>query len=70
MDNQGTPKTLDEALSVVITYSNGANLRELPHAVIKDFLAQKFGVAMLRASETPGLEKALEELFNEIVRRK
>lgn len=53
-----TPKTLAEALSHVDAQPSDA------HAIIRDYIAQKFGVAMLENVEH---EELLEKLFKRIV---
>jgi hypothetical protein len=55
----GTPKTIIEAINVGLT---DGKLKE--H--VKDFLAQKFGVAMLLA--TPDEADRLRTLFQEIMK--
>lgn len=61
----GTPKDLDAAIMDVFTtfMSSGP---DQSHAVLKDFLAQRFGAAML---EHPECENVLKELFDGIVKR-
>lgn len=62
----GTPKTLTEAIS------NGASSvydinRVIPtlHEHVRDFLAQKFNVAYLKAKDDGELER-LKELFRKV----
>ena len=67
MDNQGTPKTLDEAIKFALCVGPLSDVVDRSYFQIKDFLSQRFGVAMLLADEPTA--KALQILFDEIVRR-
>ena len=59
-----TPKTLDEALTIAICQARGPDMLGQFKMIIKDFLAQKFNVAML---QNPDVEQMLKELFKECV---
>jgi hypothetical protein len=65
----GTPKSLDEAIAIILATTNSQNIREYPYIVLKDFLAQKFGAAMLVAGDDENLVAVLESLFETITRR-
>lgn len=63
----GTPSTLDEAIKLAMCFV-GTNAEQMRYAVIKDFLSQRFGAAMLEASsEHEG--NTLNKLFLSITRR-
>lgn len=67
MNNQGTPKTLREAIRRAQDHSDKVgNFEFVAHSYVKDFLAQRFGAAMLNA-ETPEEADRLEALFKRIV---
>lgn len=61
-----TPRTLDEALMMVYTMIPMCDLKHFGYAVVKDYLAQKFGAAMLN---NPEAEEILKKLFEDITRR-
>ena len=66
MENKGTPKTMEEAITNAICIGP---VRETPQRLrshIRDFLSQKFGVALLNASESPEAEKILNDLWTQI----
>lgn len=63
---KGTPKTLDEALENAM--DNGG-YREPTYAIIKDFIAQKFGAAYMEAQEDKKTLKVLENLFEALTIR-
>jgi hypothetical protein len=68
MNNQGTPKTLDEAIVRILT--TGGGLMKPDHAswlkdVLRDYLAQKFAAAMLQC-KTANEETALKHLWERI----
>lgn len=65
-DYQGTPKTLDHAVYVALCVGPLSEIRERAYRVFKDFLAQRFGAAMLKH---PECDKILKELFEKIVKR-
>lgn len=68
MSDGGTPKTLDEAIKFALCVGPLSSVVDRSYFHIKDFLAQRFGVAML-AENDPRVVELLETLFNEIVRR-
>ena len=65
----GTPKTLDEALVVAICIGALSEVQERSYHVFKDYMAQKFGVAYLKADGDEKLLKVLQELFEELTKR-
>lgn len=67
-DGLPTPKTLDQAIGHTLV-GPLHELRERSHAVLKDFLAQKFSVAYLKAESVPGALPILEELFHALTVR-
>ncbi|MDH4163308.1 MAG: hypothetical protein OEW15_11565 [Nitrospirota bacterium] len=62
----GTPKTFDEALFRALCVGPLSEIRERSYRVFKDYLAQKFGTAML---QHPEAEEILKKLFDDITRR-
>lgn len=64
----GTPKTLDEAIKFSLCVGPLNEITERAYLVLKDFLSQRFGVAMLMATNQE-TETALKVLFEEITRR-
>lgn len=63
----GTPKTLDEAIALALMVGPLSEIRERAYLVLKDYLSQKFGVAMLMHTEC---DTVLKNLFEDITRRK
>lgn len=70
MNNQGTPKYMREMIQRSLCIGPLIHLESRAYDHIKDFLSQKFGVAMLHASNQGDLktEALLKELFDEIVK--
>lgn len=64
----GTPKNLDEAIMAALMVGPLSQIKERSYHVLKDFLSQRFGVAMLMATNSE-TETALKVLFEEITRR-
>jgi hypothetical protein len=67
-DKDGTPKTLDEALNQAFIEQALAQgplvmSKDKAYWVLRDYLAQRFGAAMLKY---PSSEDILKELFEEI----
>lgn len=62
----GTPKTLDDAVTIALCVGPLSDVRDRSYFVLKDFLSQRFGAAMLAH---PECDKVLKELFENIVRR-
>lgn len=58
-----TPKTLDEAVEHALMFGPLCEIRERSYHVLKDFLAQKFSVAYVKASRDIDALEILEELF-------
>lgn len=67
MSNQGTPKTLEEAIAFALMVGPLSDCQERLYYQIRDFLAQRFGVAYLQTSGEE-LER-LQELFENITRK-
>lgn len=65
IDILGTPKTLEEAIFHILVSVPVSKIHEKGHAILRDFLAQKFNAAMLKYPEKTDI---LMELFEEIVR--
>lgn len=65
----GTPKDLDEAIKQALCVGPLSEITERTYLILKDFLSQRFGVAMLVAADDERLVAVLQELFNEITRR-
>jgi hypothetical protein len=66
-DPFGTPQSLDNAIMNAICMGPCMKVPEQIYAHMKDFLAQKFCIAMLNANEKEA--KMLQDLFDEIIRR-
>jgi hypothetical protein len=62
LKTNGTPKTLDELIVNEMCIGTAATFRERMNQGLCDFLAQKFGVAMLKC-HTPEQEALLEDLW-------
>lgn len=61
----GTPKNLNGAIQISLMIGPPCDLNERLNSNIKDFLAQRFGAAYLRA-ETDSELQTLEKLWAEI----
>jgi hypothetical protein len=66
-DSTGTPKTLDEAIEHAICIGPLYEVKNRSYFVLKDFMAQKFGVAYLGAS--PETLEVLQDLFKQLTQR-
>lgn len=67
-NNDGTPKSLDQTIEFTLCFPGTmAEVKSRMHANLRDFLAQRFNVAMLQA-KSPEQEKSFEDLFKEIVK--
>lgn len=66
--NNGTPKTLDEAILNAITIGPLSETPERLYHHVRDFMAQKFGIAYL-GSKTVYTEELLKNLFEGLTRR-
>lgn len=61
----GTPKTLQEAIDRALLLGPMSGIRErTKHAVI-DYLAQKFGVALMK-NQSPEAQNILDDLWKQI----
>ena len=68
MNTQGTPKSLAEAIqNALCETKSGPDVVSEFHSHIKDFLAQKFSVAMMK-TENAETEVALRALWKEILK--
>ena len=65
MYQRGTPKTLAAAIRLGIMIGPMKDITQRSELVLKDFLSQKFGAAVL---EHPEAEDILMKLFNEITK--
>lgn len=59
---KATPRTLDEAIQDVLEAAP-----EQRHAVMKDYLSQKFTAALMRCHRVPGSEQIVQALFEACV---
>ena len=64
--NEGTPQNFDQALAAMLNVKPGAGFQNRLRDVWKDYVAQKFSVAMLQAPSKDEADR-LQELFNKIV---
>jgi hypothetical protein len=65
---EGTPKTLLDACRLaIVSAPAGPRCDEHVKAVIQDYLAQRFQVALL---QTPGLTAFLDDFFKKVVGEK
>lgn len=64
----GTPSTLDDAVTQALCVGPVSEIRDRSYCVLRDFMAQKFSVAMLK-SDDEGTTKILEDLFRELTKR-
>jgi hypothetical protein len=67
--NVGTPKTLDEAIENALCIGPLSGIEERAYQHIKDFLAQKFGVAYMTYDHDKDTLDALAHLFEQVTRR-
>jgi hypothetical protein len=66
----GTPRTLDEAIRNAICTGPLSGVSEQLYHHIKDFLAQRFGVAFIKAGDDNHLVEMLETLYKECMKRR
>lgn len=65
--NSGTPKDLDQTLAIILALPENPAKGHLAYLVMRDFLAQRFGVAYLEAD---GRElESLMRVFDAITKR-
>lgn len=62
----GTPKSLDDVIHLALMTIPLSKVPDQAYLIFKDYLAQKFQVAML---EKPELTEEYKALFEEIVKR-
>lgn len=62
----GTPTTLEQALEPALLQTPMNKIMPTARANLRDFLAQKFGAAYMKA-ESQGEVQRLEELWNSIL---
>lgn len=62
--NDGTPKDIEEVVIRILCFRPPHNVRpdEWVRGIIRDYMAQKFGVAMLKA-HTPEQQAMIEDLW-------
>lgn len=65
----GTPKTLDEAVQRAICIGPMNEIKERSYHVLKDFMAQKFSIAMAQAELAGEPTERLEALFKSLTER-
>ncbi len=65
---EGTPKSLQEAIDRALMIGPLSEVRERTFNQIKDFLAQRFAVAIMNASKDPIREETLMALFKTITK--
>lgn len=65
----GTPKDLDEAVLHAICIGPINQVRERSYVVLKDYMAQKFAVAYMKADGNPEALKILEDLYAKLIKR-
>ena len=63
----GTPKTLFEAVRLALCIGPLNGVEHKMKAYVRDYLAQRFAVAMIRA-KTENESKMIEELWQSIIR--
>lgn len=71
-NNNGTPKTLTEAIehSLDATFlSDKEKAQDIFYHILRDFMAQKFGVAYMEALDDKTTLRVLEKLFEELTKR-
>lgn len=65
----GTPKNLDEAVRHAICIGPMNEIEERSYHVLKDFMAQNFGVAYLQAEGNEVALNILKDLFGRLTKR-
>lgn len=69
MSQQGTPQTLLQAIQNGLTVGDHNQVHDNIYTHVRDFLSQKFAVALLRAenqSTDPRTAQMIQELWNKI----
>lgn len=69
LEDLSTPMTLDEAMTHIICIGPMSEFRERSYHTLRDFIAQKFGAAFLKAHDNQEALKIIEELFRELTKR-
>ena len=67
--DQGTPLSMDEAITQALCIGPMSGIQERVHLAIRDYLAQKFQWAQLRAT-TAAEQELLTDLWNRITGEK
>lgn len=67
--HEGTPKTLETALGLIFTTCRGPTAIEDAKMILRDFMAQKMGIAMLSA-KTEHAEDILGVLWTNLTGEK
>lgn len=71
-NNKSTPKTITEAIehSLDATFlSDKEKAQDIFYHILRDFMAQKFGVAYMEALDDKTTLRVLEKLFEELTKR-
>lgn len=64
----GTPRTLKEAIEQAVCVGALSELEQRSFEVLKDFIAQKFMIAYLKARKDEKALKILKETFHSLTR--
>ena len=62
---EGTPSSMREAIMRALCIGPASGVQERLELAMRDYLAQRFGVAMLRTT-TPAEQELIKELWNRI----
>lgn len=65
--NEGTPKSLKEAVVVAVCLRPMNKIQDEAPLVIKDFLSQKFGAALLKANSQKEID-VIKDLWEQIIK--
>jgi len=65
----GTPRNLDEVILLYCPHGTNDKVRETIYWGIRDFLAQRFGVAYMELSHDPAAFAIVERLFELLTKR-
>lgn len=67
LDQDGTPRTLSGAIALGFIAGAPREIRESLRSHVRDFLAQRFSVAMLKSESKDEIDR-IQELWTEIMR--